>query len=357
VVAAVAAFTGTARADENQCACPARVVIPERGATNVPINAQIWVLGEDRRGRHPLVSERFERELAPNATFRDDTIGVEFTTSGERDDTPPAAPRDVRVSITTNEFSPYPKVASLGVSGHYDPDTAMIEIAIREGDRVPVYVPTTPDRLFLCNLGFRLAMKKVTVSIRAWDHAGNQSSPFETTAEVTYVRERQAPCGDDSALFVPRHRGHAYEMLLYLFFYVPFLIGWGVFLIARGAMAKRSPAEDVSRLVAEGVARRVLRWYVTWAAMLVVGIIGLLAVGSAAVPAGLGPFAIAALIRLQHARSVQRMLDHPAAVTTRRGRWLFVQTPDEVQALRAGDQDFVQAKRAGIPSAALQRND
>src|SRR5262245_57674641 len=125
VLAVLIVLASNAVAERAACTCPTASVLPERGATDVPINAKIWQLGPGGDVHRPqrvsegdLIGVRvIERPLAPDTELRDDALGVSFTTASERDTTPPAAPRDATVVITTEDDDPYSSLTSIAIGG------------------------------------------------------------------------------------------------------------------------------------------------------------------------------------------------------------------------------------------------
>lgn len=357
----VATFAGEAHAlmkKTASCSCPVSITLPAPGVTGVPTNAKIWVTSADNSRHYPSRVPTAELsgvqvispDLAPNDDYSDGRFLVNFSTSSERDDKPPEAPVGVIAYLATVDASTYSEVATLSMHGQFDPETALVRIDIR-GRLGVVTMLTTPRWLYVCDPGFWIGDRHVTVEVRSIDLAGNESAPFviETDVKVELGPDVRLRCSGSAEPHV-RH-DHGFGIVLGVFSYLLFLLGWVIFLLVRTARAKRYPAEDISRLVAECVAGRMQRWYAVWTAILVAGGIGLHAAGSTIVPLLLTPFVLAALIRLHQARKISRMLEHPGAVATRRAVWLFVQTPDDIAKLRASRSDFEQAKRAGVPTS------
>jgi hypothetical protein len=325
------------------CACPTRLVLPERGTAAVPPNARSWVVEAHGAVHYPA---RVPADQLMGVTATDDSS---IATRSDRDDVPPAAPRNVTIAIEST--GGYADVESIALQGDFDPDTALVRIDIDDGSGV-VSMLTTPWRLNLCEPGFQLASRFVTVEVRSIDLAGNESAPH-VTRRITAVPGDEAErlhCSLGSE-YPERHHRCGTIFIAYFVIGIPILFVLLLVLLVRGTVAKRHVAEELSRLVADGVVRRLLRWNVVWAAMLVGGAIGMNAAGSDAIPAGLSVLIMTALYRLHRTRQIQRMLEHPAAVATRRGPWLFVETPERVSKLRASNADFEQAKRTGVPTS------
>jgi hypothetical protein len=344
------------------CSCPARVVLPERSPldiTAVPTNAKVWILEDGLGAVHrptrvppdDLLSVRvIDHERGPHAHVRDDKLGIDFVTLEQRDDTPPTAPADVTISLVADAFG---HVTTLKLFGRFDADTALVRVDIRDSLGVVSHL-TTPDRLFLCAPGFLVMDDSVSVEVHALDIAGNESAPFVTTTEIAHSTKAESPCSehrstaiDDGGFTSTDRCGEI--VVVYAFLYGIFLLCWAAFVAGRAGLVKRYPPEPVPLLVAECVTTRQLRWYALWAAMQVVGVIGLSAADSDGLAIMLAPFAFTTLVRLALARRVRRMLERAGTTAARHGRWLVVTSPDGSAKLWASNQDFVQAARAGIP--------
>ncbi len=361
----VMATVTNARAEKMApCRCAPRVVLPERSpgdTTAVPANAKIWVLDNKLGAVHrptrvppdDLFSVQvIDRQLGPRTHVRDDELGLDFVTLDQRDDMPPAAPSAVLIALVADDFG---RVTILNVLGRFDADTALVRIDIHDGLGVVSYL-AAPDQLFICSPGFVVSGNSVRIEVRALDIAGNESAPFATTTEVKRSSEAARPCStqppaaSDDEVFTSSHRcGEIY--VFYAFFYFIFLLCWAAFVAGRGGLVKRYPPEPVSLLVAEGVTTRQLRWYALWAAMQVVGLIGLSAADADGLAVMLAPFAFTTLVRLALARRVRRLLERPDTTAARHGRWLVVTARDGRAKLWASNQDYVQAARAAIPQS------
>ncbi len=345
------------------CSCPERIVLPERSlrdSTAVPTNAKIWIIGTAGAVHRPtrvspddlLSVHVIDRELGAHAHVRDDALGVDFVTLDQRDDTPPAAPSDVMISLVADDFG---HVTTLKLFGRFDADTALVRIDVHDSFGVVSYL-TRPRLLHLCNPGFLVMGDSASIEVRALDLAGNESAPFATTTEIAHSTESTRTCSEhrmmatDYDVFTSRHRC-GQILVLYAFFYGLFLLCWAAFVAGRAGLAKRYPPVPVSLLVAESVTTRQLRWYALWAAMQMVGVIGLAAADYEGIAIMLAPFAVATLVRLALAHRVRRLLERPGATAVRRGRWLVVASVDGGAKLLASNRKFVQAARAAIPKS------
>lgn len=331
---------GTARAIRPvECACPARVVLPHRGANGVPTNTKVWVLG-------PEGLEILSPNLDPGAHYHDADRGVVFTTGASRDDVAPEAPRDVHVTIAGHGADEI-VIDSVALYGMYAPDTALVRVEIVQNGWAEV-LTTTADRLFLCEPTLRLRPGSASITIRAIDLAGNESEPYMTTTNVLVTNEFTRSC---SGPVDHGHESHAHRLLpLGVLLIGLALIGGLVFLAVRRASKKYGPGEPLSLLVAEGVTRRLLRWFVLWSAMQIAAVLGLFAAGATALPVGIAAATTVTLLRIANARRLLRLLDRPGALAVRRGRKLTVVAGTASASLRASNQDFVQAERAAIPT-------
>jgi hypothetical protein len=349
------------------CACPAEVRVPERGATGLPANAKLWRI------------DRFGAVHYPTRVPTRQLMGVHVrdrvpATAGEPDTNAPAAPRDVTVTMWARGWSASPlsttswmSIAGLSIDAFHDDDVALVRIDIRD-DHGIVSLLTTPDRALLCDADFYVTRDDAIVEVRAIDLAGNESEPttigvvigpaslHEYTCTPGGARYSE-PCRrehDDRAGCVQHRKVYGDRAGILIGCYVLFLLGWMTLVGVRGGRMLTYPVEPIGRLIAEGVAHRMLRWYVTSTAMLVLGSVGLYAAGASAAPWVLAPLGVAAIVRLLRARRLQRLLEDPQAVTVRREKWLVVQTPGEMAKLRATNADFVEAARSGIPRSEVR---
>jgi hypothetical protein len=367
VLATLLVCMGEADAKRVSCACPRAITLPELAATDVPTNAKIWQVGDNGAVHYSwhtasadLVGVRaFAPNLLPNAEFHDETFGVDFVTSGLPDTTPPAAPRSVSMSLVTvyEESDFMPRVVSLAAFGSYDDETALVRIDITDRDGV-VSLLTTPRRLYLCEPGFMLSAGIVKVEVRSIDIAGNESAPFTTMVDVTRALHADHACGDHDFATVDRHhhhhRGHGFEILLLVLIIPGLLISWLVIVIVRRVTVKRHLAEPISLLVAEEVARRLVRWQIVWSVMLVAATLGVVRGIDEQYWIFLAPWLFSSFGQLFMQHRALRLLDRPETDAARRGPWLVVTTLRDSVTVRASDSDFVVAKRRSIPKSVLQ---
>jgi hypothetical protein len=122
-----------------------------------------------------------------------------------------------------------------------------------------------------------------------------------------------------------------------------------VVVIVRRVTAKRHPAEPVSLLEAEAVARRLIRWQVIWSAMLIAATIGVVYRVDDDLWIVFAPFLFSALGKLFLHHRALRLLDTPDTDAARRGNWLVVTSLRDSVMVRASDSDFVQARREAVP--------
>jgi hypothetical protein len=348
------------------CACPAEVRVPERGATGLPANAKLWRIDRFGAVHYPT---RVPTSQLMGVHVRDRVLG----TAGEPDTTVPAAPRDVTVTMrgwgSDWATSPLDKSSRLDISAvriqaKYDDDVALVRIDIRDDDGI-VSLLTTRARAHLCNADFYVTRDDAIVEVRAIDLAGNESEPTTVRVVIEPGSRHEGLCRPDGARYA--EYGHAglshceqrYGELvndagMLVAFYMFFFLGWMTLHGVHSGRMLTYPIEPIGRLVAEGVAQRMRRWYMTSTALLVLGSVGLYTAGVTIVPWLVPPFALAAVVRLVRARRLQRLLEHPQAVTVRRENWLGVQTPDARAKLRASNADFVEAARSGIPRSEVR---
>jgi hypothetical protein len=373
VLTALMIFVGEADAKRVSCTCPTEITLPERGATGVPINTKIWkvhtIAAVNNAARFPATAlqgvQSFANDLPPNAEFRLDQVGVQFTTSGVRDDKPPVPPNGVYVSLVS-AGSPVPgmgfRIASLTTYGLYDEDTALVRVDIRDELGVTTLL-TTPGRVYLCDPNLYVTTDHVEIEVRAVDLAGNESVPFIVATDVVHTPQAEPTCPstsigtaahDEEYRRHRHHHGHGFEILLLFLLFPCGLIAWLVIVLVRRASINRTLAEPVSLLAAEAVVRRLIRWQVIWSAMLIAGTL--------AVTTGIDddlwiffvPWLFSSFGQLWLQRRALRLLDRPETDAVRRGRWLVVTTLKSSVTVRAADIDFVVGNRRAIPTSVVK---
>jgi hypothetical protein len=164
-------------------------------------------------------------EVAANrATYRADIV-------------PPATPVLHAVSLEHDRVH---------VQAQLDADTDFVEITIVDSTGHETTLWTTPDRLYVCAPAY-LAVGEARVSVAAHDASGNVSSAQTTSTVMRQLRRYRCGIGVTMIFFVLAPIA---------------LLGLGiglllVFFLRRRAL--RLPGEPISPLVAEAIARSVLR--------------------------------------------------------------------------------------------------
>ncbi len=366
VVVATFASPASAVAKRVTCACPARVVLPAFGATNVPINTKVWVLDHTGAPGSAATSLRAfpvlgEPALEPNTEYSPD--GTRFTTGTARDTTPPAIPAGVTVGISvTSQPAEYMPIDAISLWGTYDADTALIKVDLWDGQRETTLY-TTRDRTFVCAPGVSIRPGTIRVTIRAIDLAGNESPPFQTTAAATAsagVGATTEYCGEGPRQGADRHfrcgTGSFALLLVIPVVVIGLLIGLVIVRLVRNAKIRRTPPVAVGLLVAEAVVRMMLRGH------LVTSALGFIAIGvSVALDSrGLG-FALAVIpfLGLSNALTCKlalRRLDRQGSTAERRDTWLIVSDVTGETRLRSNERVFRAAVRAALPAASIERD-
>ena len=285
-------------------------------------------------------------ELRPN---RDDT-------------TPPRAPRNVDVWLVRGYGGAPP---SISMYGDYARDTAFVRVEIEQTSSMWVGAVTRIENLWLCSIGRSVRGDRVKVWIRAIDIAGNESEPLVVETEIMSLNQQLSTCDASGLVKRPRY-GYGGPLALfavlgnmvYLLYGLLWLavFGWLIALVATRACAtKESAAEPLSRLAAEEVARRNVRWLFAWSAILSVAVVGLSLANYDLIPGVLAPIAFVNVVRLCFARYVLAVLERSDVSAERHGRWLRVTTPGSEYLLRATNADFAAAERASIPRSVVHR--
>jgi hypothetical protein len=361
VLAMLTVSVSDAAAKHVSCSCPSVVTVPERGATNVPLNAKLWSFGSP--GPHTYTTSdgtvipnvRVEApQLQPNQPYKNDGWIMDFTTSGETDDIAPAAPLQVYASIMANADG---TVDAISVSAGLTHDTALVRVDVRDASGAVARLLTTPRRMFLCQPGLRIAPGKLTVEVRALDVAGNQSPPATTDITSSTLRgpDPDLDCSAGGSRYERRRHGHGFEVFLLLLGVPAFLLSWLVIVLVRRAGVKRHLAESISLLEAEAIARRLSRWQVLWSGALIgVAIAMQFARDLNDLAILLVPFIFSSVGQLFLQRRALSLLDAPNCDAVRRGPWLVVSSLRDSVTVRASDTDFVVAKRSSIPKSVAQ---
>jgi hypothetical protein len=346
------------------CACPAVITVPERGATNVPLNAKLWSFG--LAGPHTYTASdgavipNVQVEvpaLRPNDSYKNADWMMDFTTTGEHDEIAPDAPGRMWASIVTLADG---HVEAIALSAQLPIDAALVRIDVRDAAGGVARLITTPSRMHLCQPGLQITPGNVTVEVRALDLAGNESAPASmnivTVATLSHDPELSCRFGAYGGAEHEHHRrhGHGFEILLFIFVIPAMLISWIVIVIIRRLTAKRQPAQPISLLAAEEVVRRLLRWQAIWTAIVV----------TATLAATYGvdddmwilfvPWLFSTFCKLLLQRRAQRLLDRPETDALRRGPWLVVTSLRDSVMVRASDSDFVAGNRRAIPTSVVQ---
>jgi hypothetical protein len=346
-LATLVLFAGEASAAmPHTCACPERITLPQQGASGLPLNTKILVIDKDS-----TFLARIEPSLTPDVLYLDDSLNLSFTPSAARDDAAPEPPANVHVSIASSLDRDTQEISAWG---RYAPDTAVVRIAIEQGDHTRMLY-TTPHRLYFCTRGIDLFPGTAKLRIASIDQAGNESAELTTTIEIAPLvpSEEDRVCPSLGGHHHYRH-GHGFEILFLLLLYPMGLIAWLVIVLVRRASVKREPAEPLSLLAAEEVVRRLIRWQVIWSAMLIAGAIGITVGIDKDYGIFVAPWLFSSFGQLFLQRSALQLLDRPETDAARRGRWLVVTTLKSSVTVRASDIDFVVGNRRGIPTSVVQ---
>jgi hypothetical protein len=360
VLATLLVCAGEVDAKHVSCACPAVVTLPERGATDVPLNAKLWSFGSP--GPHTFTAS--DGAVIPNVQVESVTLNandtyknadwmMDFTTSGDTDATAPAPPSLIYASVVTLADG---SIEALSVSGQLPNDAALVRIDLRDATGAIARVMTTPSRLFLCQPELRVTPGKLTVEIRALDLAGNQSGPASTIIDTTpsWNRDPDLDCNASTGREHHYPRGHGFEILLFVLVVPAGLIAWLIIVIVRRVTVNRHLAEPISLLAAEEVARRLIRWQVVWSAMLVIATFAVMRGIDDQFWIFFAPWLFSSFGKLFLQQRALRLLDRPETDAVRRGPWLVVTSLRDSVTVRASDSDFVVAKRRAIPKSVVQ---
>jgi hypothetical protein len=200
LVLAICTLAAPARAEQLRTCDPTPSVLPRDGATDVPVNTNVWIFGgqhhgyelRDRRGKHRLgtavwsrpfmtqldLRERIDRtsHLANNHAYtvlRDGEPMIAFTTGHEIDKTPPNAPRISDVSVESGR---------LRVRAMPSADSVATWVTLkREGQRQATGWQLFPSADFdaafeTCSQLQVPAAPSMCVELRSLDLAGNLSA-------------------------------------------------------------------------------------------------------------------------------------------------------------------------------------
>lgn len=351
---AVFASSATAHA-ETSCPEPKRVVLPADGATDVPLNARAWTFEPGVIQRDHVVRSH-EIHLMPDTEYTVD--GASFTTGADIDNERPAPPKDVRISFFTPS-SDGDEPMWLSMTATTSPDTAWIRVEIDDPSG-PLAFAAERKFTTACDTGIRLAPGDVRITLRAVDLAGNTSEPVSMTTRVYAKPDRSRR---SEARHVSTGENSTGIILAILVITVVSIVATGR-AARRRRRARAAPGpvevphygEPVSLSVAEA-AIKLLRWRHVIATL----VTAVLAAGGMFISApigflpgiGLMGYAgqlIADSVALRNARSDR-------TIAWREGKVLVLRGPWGCSQLALGDKLLVEAQRAAMPTASVERRD